>query len=330
MNKMREGLNCASLLLLGLLSLTSCEESFSIDSQLLENQTVIDLRNYAGNIQNVHPKVLFFEKPCFEHSYWMSYTPYPNGNPDYENPCIAYSDDGLHWENIDNNPIEEVVNPKSNYYSDCHIVYNETAGTLECWYRYTNEIEKEEIIYRQTSEDGLNWGKQEELYQSDGVAKALSPSVIYNKERHLYQIWVVCWEKEHSIRYFESKNGDDWQLIQTFEFDYTQQEEEFLPWHIDVSLIDGRYVMTTMVKGLTKSKHWILFLSVSTNNETWSTPQPIKIPEVNGDKNMMYRSCLVKAYTQYRLYYSIRNNNKHWIGVSIAPSIEDFIDKQHD
>ncbi len=27
----------------------------------------------------------------------MAYTPYPLGDTDAENPCIAASDDGLHW-----------------------------------------------------------------------------------------------------------------------------------------------------------------------------------------------------------------------------------------
>lgn len=53
---------------------------------------------YGGKNQPTHPSVVSFEKAWNGYKYWMAYSPFPNGNGDEENPCIAVSNDLLYWD----------------------------------------------------------------------------------------------------------------------------------------------------------------------------------------------------------------------------------------
>lgn len=165
----------------------------------------LNLITYVGNNQIVHPKVLYFPNKFGGHRYWMAYNPYPWAIADYENPCIAYSDDGYEWTNIDGNPMDD---PNGNgYNSDTHLVYVESTETLEVWYRYVGDYATTpvpEIIYRQTSKDGINWTEKEVVINntSGDYVQYLSPAVIH--DGNIYKMWVVN-STENTINYYESE-----------------------------------------------------------------------------------------------------------------------------
>ncbi|MBO9605718.1 MAG: hypothetical protein J7639_07195, partial [Paenibacillaceae bacterium] len=52
---------------------------------------------YDGSGQTVHPCVLFFPEGWKGHRYWMAFTPYPDGNDQFENPSLVVSGDGVRW-----------------------------------------------------------------------------------------------------------------------------------------------------------------------------------------------------------------------------------------
>lgn len=166
--------------------------------------TPLSLNTYVGNNQIVHPKVLYFPNKFGNRKYWMAYTPYPFANDKYENPCVAYSSDGYNWINIDGNPLDD---PAGNgYNSDTHLVYVESTGTLEIWYRYVgnyNNPPVSEIIYRQTTKDGINWTEKEVVFNnaSGKYTQWLSPAVIHDGEK--YKVWVVN-DTTKLIDYYES------------------------------------------------------------------------------------------------------------------------------
>ena len=60
-----------------------------------------------GDNEAYHPKILNFSKKWNGYKYWMSYTPYPRGNSDLENPHIAVSNDLINWHapNNENKPL---------------------------------------------------------------------------------------------------------------------------------------------------------------------------------------------------------------------------------
>lgn len=288
----------------------------------------LPIRNYCGNTQNVHPKVLFFPDSLFGHRYWMCYSPYPKGNPKYENPCIAHSDDGIHWHNIDKNPLDVPQNTKLRYNSDPHLLYNKQTQQLELWFRYANEQSQEEIIYRMRSTDGANWTEKEMLLKNSGArncALYLSPAAYF--ENGKYHIWSVS-TKPYAINYYESTTGTDWQFVRRIELTYQYGEKSFRPWHIDVIHEDGIYLLTIMVKEISPGTTWCLFYSESEDNEHCSVPAIMLLPRANHWDEQLYRSSLVKTDQGYSLYYSARRDSKYGIGLCQAASPLAFILQQ--
>lgn len=164
----------------------------------------LGLITYVGNNQVVHPKVLYFPNKFGNRKYWMAYTPYPFANDKYENPCVAYSSDGYNWTNIDGNPLDDPAG--DGYNSDTHLVYVESTGTLEIWYRYVSNYKTppvSEIIYRQTTKDGINWTEKEVVVNntSGKYTQWLSPAVIHDEDK--YKVWVVD-DTTKTINYYES------------------------------------------------------------------------------------------------------------------------------
>ena len=265
----------------------------------------INLYNYAGNTENIHPKVLYFEDGFGGHNYWMAYTPYPNSLSRYENPCIAYSDDGYTWSNIAGNPLD---NPNQvGYDSDTHLVYRSDTSTLECWYRYVNTSASPntETIYRQTSTDGITWSAKEQvIVNSTGtVSKYLSPTVIFDGTN--YNIWVV---DSTTITYYTApaSNVSNWSKVRTYSIAFSDGGTSVNPWHLDVIMDSGNYVMCVMCRdssSITDSSKWSLFITTSSNNTTYSTPVKVIGGSDNWDSHL-YRSSIVKVGSTYRIYYS--------------------------
>lgn len=268
----------------------------------------ISLKNYLGNTQNVHPKVLYFENGFGGHKYWMAYTPYPYSQDGYENPCIAYSDNGYAWTNIEGNPLDD---PNGvGYNSDTHLVYNTANSTLECWYRYVrdaNDPPIEETIYRQTTTDGVTWSTKELVYSntSGSYDRLLSPAIIIDNNK--YCIWVVSGENGVHIDYYEAPVSDvtDWTNIRSFNLTYTDDGTAVNPWHLDVIKDGSSYAMLVMCRNSTQiaTAKCSLFMAISSDNITYQTPVKVVGGADNWDK-YMYRSSIVKVGSVYRIYYS--------------------------
>src|SRR5690625_3180659 len=118
--------------------------------------SVLEIRKYLDNFQNVHAKGLHFEDGWKGYRYRVAYTPHPRGNVEYENPSIAVSNTIYHnWTDPDGlqNPLFDT--PDGGYNSDTHLVYRDDIDTLEIWWR--TYLGSQRIIYRKTSTDGTNW-----------------------------------------------------------------------------------------------------------------------------------------------------------------------------
>lgn len=280
--------------------------------------TPIPLKNYVGNTENVHPKVLYFENGFGSHKYWMAYTPYPGSNDDYENPCIAYSDDGYAWTNYADNPLDTSENP-SNYNSDTHLVYREDTATLECWYRFVDEVStpKKEIIYRRTTTDGVTWTAREVVTEHEGaVTRYLSPAVIWDNTNKVYHIWAVhgsAYGGSVGITYFTADENDlsEWVEVRDYALSFDDEGMTVNPWHLDVIKDGTTYIMLIMCRNgqTVKNNRCSLFISTSSDNITYSTPEKVVGGADNWDK-FMYRSSIVKVDDIYRIYYSAGTGGK--------------------
>lgn len=283
----------------------------------------LPLKSYVGNTQNVHPKVLFIENGFGGHKYWMAYTPYPNGNDVYENPCIAYSDDGIAWTNIAGNPLDD---PQGNgYNSDTHLVYYN--GTMEVWYRYVSSGDtRYETIYRQTSTDGVTWTAKQAVLTSTtaGAVHYLSPAVLFDGTK--YQMWVV---DNGTIKYYEAlaSNITSWTLVRSYSLTFTDDGLASSAWHLDVIKDGTTYVMLVMcmVSSSPKNK-WSLFICTSTDNITYTTPVKVVQGAPYGWDEYIYRSSIVKISGSYRIYYSAMTGAMVCgIGLTASTALNNFI-----
>ena len=292
------------------------------------------LENYVGNTQNVHPKVLYFENGFGGHKWWMAYTPYPNSNDNFENPCIAYSDDGVKWSNIASNPID---NPNGDGYdSDTHLVWN--GSTLECWFRHVDDTSQEsrnETIYRMTSSNGTSWGNKEEVYvnSTGDYVQLLSPAIIY--DNGTYHIWVV---NRNGIVYYTapSDNISNWTKQRELSINFVDDGMHVNPWHIDVikDVVTGKYAILAMCRNgvAANTAKWSLFIAESSDNVTYTTPKKV-VGGSDGWDRFMYRSSIVQADGKYIIYYSANSggspnvsNNAIWgMGVTESDTLGNFI-----
>lgn len=305
----------------GVLATEVADGEFPHFSETFTNaDTIIRLKNYLGNYQNTHPKVLYFPQKLYGHKYWMAYTPYPKGKPKYENPSIAFSDNGKTWYNIVSNPIDNPQGKSWQYNSDTHLVYNSTTERLEAWFRYADEHEQSEIIYRMTSTNGYVWQTKEVMHTSYGAhcARCLSPAILHDGDK--YQIWLVNAEKK-AIDYYESTTGADWQYIQSINLPYdTSDVSGYTPWHIDVIWADGKYRMVVMAKHPAKNIPWTLFYTESVDNQSWLTPYELLHPRKGHWDEQLYRSSIVQIDGGYALYYAAKRQFQFLIGVTWAKS----------
>ncbi len=290
----------------------------------------LNLITYAGNRQICHPKVLFIEEGFAGHAYWMAYTPYPWYIEEFENPCIACSDDGYTWTNINGNPIDD---PRGDGYdSDTHLVYREDTGELECWYRYvsnTAALPVHEVLCYRTSKDGVHWSDEIIALDSAGeiFSHYLSPALIWTGKE--YMIWVVCIENgEYAIDQYTYNGTDEPVFVRRTQLEYYEEETgiHHTPWHLDVIEDNGRYVFLVMAKNPSGDRHWVLFLTESEDLVSFSTPKVVMRGAQHGWDNNMYRSSIVKTDSEYRIYYSAMNwRGVHGLGVSVSDHLGDFV-----
>lgn len=280
----------------------------------------IIIPTYDGSNQAMHPKVLYFPNRWNGWSYWMAFTPYKNTDARYENPSIVVSQDGLNWR-VPPNLINPVIPAPSDvsfggHNSDPDLVMN--GNKMELWYRYNPGTSEERpsnkvnIIYRETSTDGVNWSKPEVIFNStiDGMKSLfLSPAVLL--ENGVYKLWFA--NGDSSIYYTESRDCNHWSIplkINTL-------ARGFSPWHLDVIHTNAGYEMVfcAYANGQIKKDNQSLFYSNSSDGTNWISAKQIVAPYIGTnrlDNKQIYRSSLIKVNNLYRLYYSAMNDRFKW------------------
>ena len=286
----------------------------------------LDIQTYDGSNKPTHPKVLYFADGWAGHKYWLTYSPFPNNNNTYENPCIEYSDDGVNFTGagianpIEDTPMENGV--KVGYNSDPHLVL--VNGVMECWWRthfQSGTNANHEVIFRKTSTDGINWSAKEELFrvQDASAGSCLSPAVIF--ESGIYKIWTV--RKQQVMRYYESTTGADWQHIRDINVD-NPDYPTYKVWHIDVIHSDKGYEFVGCYHptGDYNDNRYIYY-AVSQDNITYSNRVLILTPGKAGsfDATELYRPAILRLNNKVRIYYGCRNGGGNWrIGMIEAPT----------
>lgn len=137
---------------------------------------------YAATVNDevVHPSVIHVPGGWNGYEYWMAYTPYPNTNDQYENPCIAASNDRVNWVLPPGAPNPVVANQFANgHLSDADICIG-PGNVLYMIYRWKDRTAGTEGFALTTTGDGSNWSAPVTLTSGPTASKAyLSPSAIW-------------------------------------------------------------------------------------------------------------------------------------------------------
>lgn len=267
----------------------------------------IELPDAYGTRSAYHPKVISFKNKWNGYRYWITYTPYPNGDDSKENPHIAVSNDMVNWKEPEGmkNPIEDVPENYEHgevYNSDSHLLYNYETAMLECWWRYFDNKEDKIIIYRKTSKDGVIWNDREIVIEcKKSEQDYVSPAVIFEESK--YKMWFV---NKYKVFYIESKDLKEW--TEPIDMNITYKNDKLLNWHLDVIHVKGKYqmVVSAFLKGhnrLTMN----LYYSESKDNRNWTLAKTILLPAKNTDRwdnRGIYRSSLLYDKGEYYLFYS--------------------------
>lgn len=288
----------------------------------------IRIVNVMGLPKDVwHPSVIYIPEGWNGHRWWMSESPY---SPRYiapytdrwELPCIHYSDDGLTWKPIADNPIDNLTSldiDSHNYLSDPHLVMRN--GVLYCYYRHTLLVNRQlkgnkTLLYRKSSANGKHWSEREviaDLRKGEDAAiwgeQIISQSVLWNDAKQIWECWYVDGsgdKLDRGIRYVTSANGVLWEKYQQCAIFV----EKDLPWHIDVQIYDGIYYMLCYT-----DKNQLL-LYTSQNGIDFMYRNVVLTPQPNTFyRERIYRSCSVYDGEKYRIYFSGFDDHYGRIGV---------------
>ncbi len=297
------------------------------------NQKPLAIHTFDDKESPYHPSVLFFEEEWQGHRYYMAETPFSDTYPirgknyrdQFECPSIHVSDDGLHWSEICENPIDRLERENLlslDYFSDPHLVYK--ADAIECWYRISRrhgdyENHNDVSIIRKVTVDGKQWSERETLAiltdEHPLGNMVISPAVLYRE--NTYQMWYVdSIDGQRHIAYSTSPDGFCWSK----KTNCLLTGRDINPWHMDVSFIDSVYRLIIYDR-------IDLSLWSSIDGKTFCYVKSLLLhSDVIGSfyYRELYRACLIKADNLYRLYFSANDMRTTSIGVMEGTTPEEL------
>lgn len=291
-----------------------------------------------GKVDGVtHPDIIQFDEPWNGYTYWMAVTPNQNGNSQFENPCLAASNDGQNWEVPTgiSNPLTGVKEEPQPYHNcDVDMVYNEEDNSLYLYYVWSKDsptagqagFEPSEVRLIKISHDGEKFvvTKPEAVVTSEYRYDILSPTIVIGEDG-IWRMWSVdtgdtgyC-NQSNTVELRTSEDGINWSESRSLSATFDQAG--YQPWHIDVSYIaekDQYWAMYPCYPDGGQSGYTELFFAESSDGEVWTTyEKPVMIPEAGAwDDDFIYRSTfLYDAKTdKISLWYSAGASQKWAVG----------------
>lgn len=281
--------------------------------------TALDIKTYfAGLNQVTHPNVISFDKLWHGYRYYMAYTPYPYGNGYEENPCIAASNDLIHWETPYGaiNPIATCEELVCDELKDSHLLYREDLDRLEMWYlgRINGTMREGSPLrcLRKVSADGRTWSDYEVMFTFRDF-NLVSQSVIYDGA---YLYWGIRNTQDDTGLYFmSSEDGIHWSdMIKCDVPDAALTDM----WHGTVIFVDNQYHFVWV--GNSQKHRDRIYYACSDNRISFS--QPSVIIENDSGWAFLYRPCLIKENELWYCYYgTVRCDGKWLISMSKGESL---------
>jgi len=135
-----------------------------------------------------HPSIIYCDKNWNGYNIWLATSPYPSTDSYFENPCIYYSNYSDHKLNtnfnpIRNNPIDKINIRSEGFNADPEIFLDDSI--LFCIGKKFLISDKKYHYFLQKSENGQEWTKPKELFNSDLTGcEIVSPSLIKYKNKY--------------------------------------------------------------------------------------------------------------------------------------------------
>ena len=268
---------------------------------LKNNDSYLLIPTYDGANQSVHPDIYYNSTGWNGYNYWMVFTPYANSDASLENPSILASDDSLNWEVPSGltNPINS--SSPASFYSDTDLVYKD--GYLYVYYR-ENNASSSTFLLVQNSSDGVNWSESQTVLIVLNSSEFVSPSIVYNSNKSLFEMWVVNLTSS-SIDFYNSSDGVNWS--ESYETDFS-----FLNniWHMNINWIEGLNEYWLIYNDLDKTVFLFGNSSNGINWTLWSKPL-IQRTLSSWDDGVIYRGSMLynEVSKELKLYYSAQNQS---------------------
>ena len=276
-----------------------------------------------GSGQTVHPDVIDFgpTERFAGFRYWMAVTGYAFGNGLLENPHIFRSEDGFMWESPPGAPVPLDPAPSLDvnigYNSDTDMVFDPVAGALWVFFREVRQTPPvHERLYAMSSTDAVTWSEpQLVLTNTTSFDDLLSPAVVRVGPGD-WRMWVVS-DGGGPIRQFSAPSPTGpW----VFTALCSRSGPTFTPWHIDVTLNNGRFyavVDTPSFGGLRPM--------TSLDGVTWVAGPELIVAGAGGWDSQPYRASLFMhpELDKFRIWYSANTTGGPewlwWTGYTQAP-----------
>lgn len=282
--------------------------------RLQKKYNLVLVPTYDGSNQSTHPKILYFPNGWHGYRYWMSITPYPGGNDDYENPCIVISNDMTNWTTPKgiHNPVTGI--PKDvhigGHYSDSHLDMH--GKNMELWYRYNTGNRKtrqpsyaKDYYYRIITTDGIHWSVPQLM--KTAPQNMMSLAVIYQDEQ--YKFWYT--DRSNRLMRAVSTDGKHWIGVQPCRIPLPIG---YTPWHQDVVYYNHTYYLLQTAMNH-KKYAFSLFLSKSSDGIHFTRGVPFypSNDPVVLHKAWLYRSSFfANNHNVFQMMISLRLPGPKW------------------
>jgi hypothetical protein len=263
----------------------------------------LNLITYDASGEVVHPDVAVGPFDGLDDATRLVITPYPGGNPGFENPSLYVRDPRTGWA-VPKGVMNPLVRPANGYLSDPDILWLDDQREFRLFYR---QVDKENELLMIRSSDGVSWSQPITVLRAPNH-EAVSPSVVRRAPGE-WLMWTVnagaagCVSRSTTVELRRSADGETWSAPTTV----TLSQDDLMPWHIEVQWVPslGEYWAMFNAKQTGSCTTEALYLATSPDGLTWRTYQaPVlrrgAIPEFS---EVVYRATF--AYDSLRDAVSI-------------------------
>jgi hypothetical protein len=258
--------------------------------------TLIATPTYDGSGELVHPDAVVFPQRWQGRRYWVSATPYPTGNPKYENPSIyqGYTSRQMLPPTGVNNPLAQ-PGALGGYLSDPDMLYDPDRNELRMYYRQTAGTS--DLLFMMTSQNGVQWSAPQRVFT--GMRYELISPAIVRESASSWRMWSVyavaqgCYSliEEMSLVQRRSTDGVTWGEPEAVNLRIPGR----VPWHLDVQYIPSKQEYWALIAAYpqgTSCSRTAIFFARSVDGTNWTVaPNPLLGPYEFGPLNdLVYRS----------------------------------------